>query len=67
MRTTLILSDKLLNELIQLSGTKNKTKAIEMAISNFIRKLKREKIKQSCGKFSLKVDIQKLRKSELNE
>jgi hypothetical protein len=67
MRTTLDLSENLIIELTRLSGIFNKTKAIELAISDFVRKLKREKIKNSCGKLNLKGDILKLRESELNE
>lgn len=67
MRTTLNISDRLIIELIKLSGITNKTKAIELAISNFIKKLKREKIKGFCGKLHLDIDIMKLRKGELDE
>ncbi len=52
---------------MKLAGISNKTKVIEMALSDFVRKLKRAKIKESCGKLKLDVDILKLRKEELNE
>lgn len=67
MRTTLNLSDRLIIELIKLSGITNKTKAIEIAILNFIKKLKREKIKNLCGKIDFDIDVLKLRKGELSE
>ncbi|OGF65829.1 MAG: hypothetical protein A2Y62_19150 [Candidatus Fischerbacteria bacterium RBG_13_37_8] len=67
MRTTLDLSEKLVNELLELTGTKNKTKIIERAIEEYVRKLKREKIKQAYGKLKLQVDILKLRESEKHE
>lgn len=67
MRTTLNIDDALIAESIKLSGVSNKTKVIELALLDFVRKLKREKIKESCGKLNLKVDIIKLRKSELDE
>jgi len=67
MRTTLNISDHLMMELVKLSGISNKTKAIELALSDFVRKLKRENIKNSCGKLRLNVDIAKLRESELHE
>lgn len=67
MRTTLNLSDRLIIELMKLSGMANKTKAIEFAILSFIKKIKREKIKNLCGKIHLDVDIAALRKGELSE
>jgi len=67
MRTTLNISDDLIAESTKLSGISNKTKVIELALSDFVRKLKRKKIKESCGKLNLKVDILKLRKKELDE
>jgi len=67
MRTTLNIDDALIAESIKLSGVSNKTKVIELALLDFVRKLKREKIKESCGKLNLKVDIIKLRKRELDE
>lgn len=67
MRTTLNIKDDLITESMKLAGISNKTKVIEMALSDFVRKLKRAKIKESCGKLKLDVDILKLRKEELNE
>jgi Arc/MetJ family transcription regulator len=67
MRTTLNLDEELIAESMKLSGVSNKTRVIEMALSDFVRKLKREKIKESCGKFDLNVDIIKLRESELDD
>ena len=67
MRVMLNISDNLITESMRLSGISNKTKAIEMALSDFVRKLKREKLKGACGKLNLKVDIVKLRKKELDE
>lgn len=67
MRTTLNLDEDLIAESMKLSGVSNKTRVIEMALSDFVRKLKREKIKESCGEFDLNVDIIKLRESELDE
>jgi len=67
MRTTLNLNDDLITESMELSGITNKTKVIELALHDFVRKMKREKIKQSYGKLKLEVDIMKLRKEELHE
>ncbi len=42
MRTTLNISDDLIAELMKLSGISSKTRAIEPALSDFVRKLKRK-------------------------
>jgi Arc/MetJ family transcription regulator len=67
MRTTLNLNEDLITESMELSGISNKTKVIELALHDFVRKMKRKKIKQSCGKLKLDVDIMKLREKELHE
>ena len=65
MKTTLNINNDLIKESMKLSGISNKTKIIELALVGFVRKFKREKIKESCGKLKLKVDIVKLREKEL--
>ncbi|VAX34940.1 hypothetical protein MNBD_UNCLBAC01-681 [hydrothermal vent metagenome] len=64
MRTTLNISDVLMVDLMKLVDVSSKTKAIELAIKEFIRKLKREKLKKACGQLDLNVDIMKLREKE---
>jgi len=67
MRTTLNISDVLMEDLMRLADVSSKTKAIELAIQEFIRKLKRERLKKGCGHIDLNVDIMKLREGELSE
>lgn len=67
MRTTLNINEDLISESMELSGITNKTRVIEIALSDLIRKLKRKKIKSACGKLNLKVDILELREKELDE
>lgn len=67
MRTTLNLNDDLISESVKLSGISNRTKIIELALSDFVRKLRRDKIKKACGELDLKVDVIELRKKEINE
>jgi len=67
MRTTLNINNDLIKESMKLSGISNKTKIIELALVDFVRKFKRGRIKESCGKLKLKVDIVKLREKELDE
>jgi hypothetical protein len=64
MRTTLNLSDELMRETMELSGIGNKTKLIETALSLFLRRLKRDKIKQAFGKIRMDIDIIDLREND---
>ncbi len=67
MRTTLNISDALMDDLMRLVDVPSKTKAIELAIQDFIRKLKRERLKKVYGQMKMNVDIMKLREGELSE
>lgn len=64
MRTTLNLSDNLMQEVTKLSGIGNKTKLIETALSEYMRKLKRDKVRQAFGKLRLDIDIVNLRNQD---
>ena len=61
MRTTLNLSEEIISEAMQLSGIKNKTKLIELALFEYMRKLKRERIKSAFRKIKLDIDIESMR------
>jgi Arc/MetJ family transcription regulator len=50
MRTTLILDDELVAELLQVTQAKTKTDAIHLAIAELIRRKKIEKLKALSGK-----------------
>ena len=67
MRTTLNLNEKLISKAMELSEIPNKTRVIELALSDFVRKLKREKIRNAGGKIKIDLDVQELRASELDE
>ena len=53
MRTTLNLSDNLIKELIEVTGSATKTAAVEEAIRDFVRRRKIEKLKSFGGKIQL--------------
>ena len=67
MRTTLNISDELLGEVMKLSGVSSKTRVIEMALKEYMRKLKREEIKGAYGNLDLDVDIMMVRAGEKDE
>lgn len=61
MRTTLDLSEELLNEAMQITNIKNKTKVITVALEELVRKSKISALKKYKGKVDLDIDLNKLR------
>ena len=53
MRTTLAISEELLNEVKLLSGAKTKKDAVEKALVDFVRRRKAKKLLQLEGKIEL--------------
>jgi len=67
MRTTLLLDEHLIKELMALTGAKTKTEAIHLAVSEFIRSKKRDGLKALSGKITLAENWQALEEVELKE
>ena len=67
MRTTMILDEGLLKELMAVTGAKTRTEAIHLAISEFIRRRKRDGLKDLSGKIRLAENWQDLEEVELKE
>ena len=67
MRTTMRLDDRLIKELMKLTGAKTKTEAIHLAISDFIRRRKLEGLKALSGKIRIANDWQELEEVEMKE
>lgn len=65
MRTTMSLNDKLIKELMDVTGAKTKTEAIHLAIAEFIRRKKLEGLKALSGKVHLDLDWRELEEREL--
>lgn len=61
MRTTLNLSNELIDKLILTTGIHNKTKIIHLALEEYLRKLKRKKVADMYGKIKINEDVLKLR------
>jgi Arc/MetJ family transcription regulator len=61
MKTTLNISEELLEEAIRLTGSRTKTEAIHKALTELIRKQKVEKIIGSAGKLDFNNDWEKAR------
>lgn len=62
MRTTLELSDTLLEEAMTLTNSATKTEVITRALENLIQKEKLQKLTNYYGKVDLDIDLNALRK-----
>ena len=65
MRTTMSLDDKLMKELMDVTGAATKTEAVHLAIAEFIRRKKLEGLKALSGKVRIADDWQELEELEL--
>ena len=61
MRTTLDLPDKLVDEAMQVTRIKTKTKVIIVALEQLIRRTKLSEIKEFKGKIDLGIDLETIR------
>lgn len=62
MRTTLELSDTLLEEAMTLTNSTTKTEVITRALENLIQREKIQKLTNYYGKVDLDIDLNTLRK-----
>ena len=67
MRTTLNLNEEVINQIMQYTGIKNKSKAVNMVLETFVRERKRQNILKMKGKLNLDDNWKQLREMELDE
>jgi Arc/MetJ family transcription regulator len=60
MRTTLVIKEKLLDEVKSLSGVKTKKEAVERALEEFVRRRKAKKLIELEGKMELSLTLGEL-------
>ncbi len=65
MRTTLIIPDELIKDLIEETGQTSKTDLVRRALEDLLQRVRREKLKQLRGKIRLDLDLDALRKRDL--
>ena len=61
MRTTLDLPEQLIQEAMQVTNVKTKTKVIIMALEEMVQKSKISDLKNFRGKLDLEIDLDTLR------
>jgi len=67
MRTTLNIDDYLFHDLLNVTKAKTKTEAVRVAVTEYLRMKRKEKVLAMRGKLDIHDDWQKLRQSELSE
>src|SRR4030042_6715424 len=65
MRATLNIPDALISDLLKVTGEKTKTRAICIAIKDFIRRKRREKLLSLSGKIHFDLDWKEIEEIEL--
>lgn len=64
MRTTLVLDQEMMDELMTVTGIKSKTKAITTGLNAYIALKKRERLMKMGGTMHLEENLQKLREMD---
>lgn len=67
MRTTLNIDDSLMNQLLKITHEKSKTRALNIAIKDYLKKNQIEKIVSYQGNFPIEDNWQQIENEELKE
>jgi hypothetical protein len=67
MKATLNLDDKRMQEIMKITGEKNKTEIVNNALDEYLKKLNRDSIKEAYGKFNFDLNVREFRNLEFNE
>lgn len=67
MRTTLNLKDDIIKQVIEFTGAKNKSQAVNEVLEAFVREKRTQNLLNLKGKLNLEENWRKLREMELDE
>jgi hypothetical protein len=65
MRTTLIIPDDLMKDLMEETGEKSKTLLVRRSLEEMLERVRRENLKRLRGKIDLDIDLETLRAKDL--
>lgn len=65
MRTTLIIPDDLMKDLMKETGERSKTLLVRRSLEEMLRRVRRDNLKRLRGKVDLEIDLEVLRKKDL--
>ena len=67
MRTTINIKDEVIKQVIEYTGAKNMSQAVNEVLETFIREKRKQKLFDLKGKLRLEDNWQKLREMEIDE
>ena len=67
MRTTLIIKDEVIEQIMELTGAKNKSQAVNEVLEDYIKRIRMQKLLDLKGKMNLEDQWKALREMELDE
>ena len=67
MRTTINIKDEVIKQVMEYTGAKNMSQAVNEVLDNFVREKRRQKLFELKGKLNLEDNWQKLREMEIDE
>ena len=67
MRTTINIKEKIVQEVMHITGAKNKSQAINEALEAYVREKRMKKLLELKGKLNLDENWKALREMELDE
>jgi Arc/MetJ family transcription regulator len=67
MRTTINIKDEVIKQVIEYTGAKNMSQAVNEVLETFVREKRKQKLFDLKGKLQLEENWQKLREMEIDE
>ena len=67
MRTTINIKDEVIKQVIEYTGAKNMSQAVNEVLEAFVREKRKQKLFDLKGKLQLEDNWQKLREMEIDE
>ena len=67
MRTTINIKDEIIKQVVEYTGAKNMSQAVNEVLETFVREKRRQKLFELKGKLKLEDNWQKLRDMEIDE
>ena len=65
MRTTLIIPEGLIKELMKETGETNKTRLVRRSLEEMLKRVRRENLKRLRGRLLLDLDLDSVRRKDL--
>ncbi len=65
MRTTLIIPEDLMKDLMKETGERSKTLLVRRSLEEMLRRVRRDNLKRLRGKVDLEIDLEAQRKRDL--